>query len=246
MTENFDPNHFFDSFSEFYKKNVIGRHKLSGEPPSRLNCRYLGLIDAYKEYIQNSSILDIACMDGRWSFAAIKNDAKKVLGIEGREESVKYCYENMEKYNIPKEKYSFIVGDIFDEIIKLKPGQFDTIFCFGFLYHTPNPWGLLSEIKHLEPKYVIIDTHIARVKGPFIRLREENTEKKRAAISNKKNPQKTTVVGSPTIAALNMMLKNLGFDFKYFDWENSGLATIDGMQEYAEKKRITLVAKNLF
>jgi len=80
---------------------------------NRLNTRYQALIENNKELIKNSIILDLASYDGRWSFAALKSGAKKIVGIEGRKELVKKSNKNMEHYGIPKEKYEFYHGDIF-------------------------------------------------------------------------------------------------------------------------------------
>ncbi len=115
LEKSIDIIHFFDHFPEFYKTSKTGPF------PNRLNNRYLALIENNKEIIKNSSILDIASHDGRWSFAALKNDASKVIGVEPRENLVKNSCRNMEFYGIPKEKYHFIKGDIFQEIQKIKP-----------------------------------------------------------------------------------------------------------------------------
>ena len=122
---DYDANHFFDSFPAFYETSK------TGIAPNRLNNRYIALIHSNKEIIRNSSVLDLASHDGRWTFAAIKNDAKRVLGIEGREEQVTESFENMKKYGITPEKYSFVVGDIFEKIKELKPKEFDG---FRFVY----------------------------------------------------------------------------------------------------------------
>ena len=62
---------FFDDYSAFYKTGQTGIR------PKMLNARFHALIENNKEIIKNSTILDLASHDGRWSFAAIKNGAKK-------------------------------------------------------------------------------------------------------------------------------------------------------------------------
>ena len=102
MTDDeFDVNHFFDSFPVFYDTSS------TGSSPNRLNSRFGALIQSNKNIIKNSTILDLASHDGRWSLAALKNGAAKVFGIEAREELVKKSYENMERYKISKKSFNF-------------------------------------------------------------------------------------------------------------------------------------------
>ncbi len=172
MEKILDVNHFFDSFSEFYKTSDTGKF------PNRLNNRYFALIESNKKIISNSSILDLASHDGRWSFAALKNGASKVIGIEAKENLVKNSHKNMELYRIPKEKYNFITGNIFNEIQKIQPKTIDVVFCFGIFYHIMNHMLLLEEIKKLQPKYLILDTSVNHSKQPSILLQKEDSKKR--------------------------------------------------------------------
>ena len=83
-----------------------------------MNHRYRVLIEQNKQIIYDSRILDIASHDGRWSFAAIKNGARHVLGIEGRKKHVNNCKANF-KYNIEKDRYTFVHGDVHTELPKI-------------------------------------------------------------------------------------------------------------------------------
>ncbi len=230
---DYDVNHFFDSFTAFYDTSETGNY------PNRLNNRYIALIHSNKGIIRNSSILDLASHDGRWTFSAIKNGAKKVLGIEGREELVTKSFENMKKYGIASEKYSFVVGDIFEKIKELKPKEFDVIFCFGIFYHIMNHMLLLTEIKRLQPRYIILDTKISISNLPIIHIRKENSLLEGATIPDSSQFGNDIIVGNPSKFALEIMLNSLGFDFDYYDWENSGIKNWEFLEEYHSKKRIT-------
>lgn len=229
---NFDEKHFFDKFPEFYKTSE------TGSSPNRLNHRYLALIHSNKEIINNSSILDLASHDGRWSFAALQNGAKKVCGIEGRKELVQKSLKNMEKFEISQEKYSFIVGDIFEEIKKFKNNEFDIVFCLGIFYHIMDHMLLLNEIKQLNPKYIIMDTNVSTLKEPMISLREENSIKEANAISSGEDGK--ILVGHPSKKALELMLSHIGFDFTYYDWENSGIINWENIEDYNFKKGVSM------
>jgi len=232
--EEFDEKNFFDNYPSFFKTGKTGM------TPKRLNSRYSALIHYNKNMIKNCNILDLASHDGRWSFAAIKNGAKNVLGIEGREELVKKSIENMEKYHVPKTKYIFKHGDIFDEIKKLKPNEIDTVFCFGIFYHIMDHMLLLSEIKRLQPKYLILDTQVAVTDYPVIAIREELITDEGTAIDKYSNQNSSAIIGRPSKLALEIMLKSLGFEFAYYSWERSGIKNWDDLENYNPEKGIPL------
>ena len=215
---------FFDKYTEFYDEDSINPY------PNRLNNRYTVLIEKNIEMIRDKKILDIGSHDGRWSFAAIKNGASHVLGIELKSSMVEKAKKNMKKYNIPEEKFSFISRDIFEEISKLKPKSFDTIFCFGILYHVYNHLQLFSELKRLNSKNLILDTDVITVKRPLIKLRPERNQK--------------ALVGIPSQNAINLMLDFYGFQYDYVDWNNSGIEKWEKTMDYKNGSRVTCIIKN--
>ena len=238
METIFDVNSFFDSFPEFYKTSKTGIF------PNRLNNRYLALIDNNKNIISNSSILDIGSHDGRWSFAALKNGASKIIGIEANQFLVKNSLNNMKFYGIPKERYHFITGNIFKEIQKIKPKTIDVVFCFGIFYHIMNHMHLLAEIKKLKPKYLILDSKINPSEHPIIRLVKEDPVKEGTGVQGDFISGGDVVAGLPSKSAIELMLDSLGFEFGNYDWHNLGITNCKGLVDYKNGRRITLVAKN--
>ena len=230
---------FFDNYPEFYKTSNTKAY------PNRLNNRYFVLIENNKDLIQDQSILDIASHDGRWSFAAIKNGARQVLGIEGRKDLVDKAINNMKKYEIPEDKYEFIVGDIHEEIKTIKSDIIDVVFCFGFFYHTIHHMYLLSEIKRLNPKYLILDTVISTSDSVVIDVLEEDSNVEAYAIKNSTNYDINVVVGHPSKKALELMLNKCGFSIKYYNWHNGRIKNWEHLESYHNHARVSLVAKNL-
>jgi len=229
---------FFDSYPDFYRPPVTELKK------NRFNNRYTALIENNKKLILDSSVLDMACHDGTWSFAAIKNNAKYCLGIEGRPHLIDNAHRIFEKYEIPNEKYSFKIGDIHEEIKKLPANKFDLVFCFGFFYHTCHHLFLLSEIKRLNPKYLILDTTISPDSNPIISYNFDDPNNKLSAISDKSD-QVQVLVGRPSKSGLEMFLKYFKFDYFYYDWHSMGINDWTGLEDYRDNKRVSLVAKNL-
>ena len=228
---------FFDDYPEFFKTSS------TGSILNRLNKRYTTLIESNKSIIKNSSILDLGSHDGRWSFAAIKNGAINVLGIEGREHLVKNSHKNMELYKIPKERYSFIKGDVLEEIKKIQPETFDIVFCFGLFYHIMNHVELLEEIKRLKAKYLILDASISESDKPIIELIEEDSNVEASGIKSKYSTSNQALVGYPSKNAIELMLKNFGYSFFYYDWHNVGIENWEHIDDYHLNRRISLVAK---
>jgi len=227
---------FFDDFPKFFKTSS------TGSSPNRLNNRYTALIEFNKSLIKNSSILDLGSHDGRWSFAAIKNGAVNVLGIEGREHHVKNSHKNMQLYKIPKEQYNFRCGDVFEKIKKIQPKTFDVVFCFGLFYHIMDHMKLLEEIKRLKAKYLILDTSLSSSKKPIIELREDPSNNEGVGIKSNHSFSNKVLVGRPSKMALEMMLKSLGYSFNYYDWHNAGIENWENIEDYQLGRRISLVA----
>jgi len=219
---------FFDEYSSFYKTGQ------TGTKPKMLNARFHALIENNREIIENSTILDLANHDGRWSLAALKNGAKKVYGIEGKKELVQKGLENMKKYGVPEDKYNFVVGDIFEEIKKIPSREIDVVFCFGIFYHVSNHMELLKEIKKLQPKYLILDTEINKSKLPIVRFRKEPYYTPDSTISFEK-----FIAGRPSQSALIMMLGALDFKITYYNWEKN-IRDWKGLEIYSSENSILL------
>jgi len=158
---------FFDQYPKFYESGI-------NSSANRMQQRFNAIIENNEKIIKNSTVLDLASHDGRWSFAALKNGAKFSTGIEGRKSKVEKSYELMKEYDVQNEKFEFIHGDVHKEISKIESGKYDVVFCLGFFYHTLRHEFLISEIKRISPKFLILDTMINQNEGPTIRLRSEN------------------------------------------------------------------------
>ena len=222
---------FFDKYPRYYSTSV------TGSAANRLNCRHRALIVENETAIAGKSVLDIASHDGRWSFAALSIGAKRVLGIEAREHLVTSAAETFQEYNVAKDRYGFIQGDIFEEIDKIEPRSIDTVFCFGFFYHTVHQYLLLSKIARLKPQCLIIDTLIELHPADAIFVMTEDTEGEgNVALAGAKR----TVVGRPTRSALELMLGSFGWTAHYYDWHHAGIRQWDYLQDYHEGWRISL------
>lgn len=134
--------------------------------PNRLNWRAEILLSKNQKAIKGKTILDLASHDGRFSWACLELGASYVTGVEGRDYLVQVATKNLTGLGCEPDRFSFIQGDVFDYLREVKPGEFDTILCFGLFYHIVEHNQLLAMIRRIQPAYFILDTSIAR--GTFI------------------------------------------------------------------------------
>lgn len=221
---------FFDRYPRFYQTGMVGA------APNRLNSRHRALIEANLDCIQGSSILDLASHDGRWSFAALKAGARHLLGIEAQAHLTETARETFRAYEIAPDAFCFATDDIYNRLPNIPVSSIDTVFCFGFLYHTMHHQMLLSMISRLRPKFLILDSCVSASADAII---EVKTEKTPAATA----PMPTmSVVGYPSRRALEMMLENCGFRARYVDWREMHIRDWSGIEDYRDGVRVTLRA----
>lgn len=221
----YDPDRFFERFSRFVETSE------TGSVLDRLNARYRGLIHANRALINGSSVLDLASHDGRFSFAALQNGASRVVGVECEPGLVEKCVANMDHYNVPRDRYQFITGDMFEELETAE--RCDIVFCFGILYHVNDHMLLLSRIAASDPRAVIVDTNISQLEPAIIEIRNPLTG----------SPPRLggQLEGYPSKAALDAMFASFGWTCSYFDWTRSGLLNRPQMDDYRTGRRVTAI-----
>ena len=225
---------FFDQYSRFLSTSNTRAEA------DRLNQRHRALIESNVEVIRGRRVLDLASHDGRWSLSAKQAGAEYVLGIEARERLVEEARRNMQEYGVPG--VEFIQGDVMVELDRLEPGQFDTVFCFGFLYHTSEHMALLRKIARLKPSSIAIDTAICTQSGNLIEVRDEATFREGRAATAELGTD-YAVVGKPTKAALELMLRAVDFtSVRYYDWRNAGIQRWNDLKDYYLGTRISATA----
>ncbi|MDP3765321.1 MAG: class I SAM-dependent methyltransferase [Nanoarchaeota archaeon] len=82
--------------------------------------------------IKGKNILEAGCGTSE-SLVRIAKKAKKVTGLDLSNKSISLSKANFRMHNIPKEKYSLVLGDIHK--MKLEDGRFDITFNAGVIEH---------------------------------------------------------------------------------------------------------------
>jgi predicted RNA methylase len=130
--------------------------------PNRLNWRCEILLARNRAAIAGKRVLDLASHDGVFSYACLKLGASHVTGVEGRESLIKSAADNLIALGCSPEQFNFVQGDVFDYLKEVKAGEFNTILCFGIIYHTIRQTELLTEAKRIRPDFLILDTFLQR------------------------------------------------------------------------------------
>jgi hypothetical protein len=220
-----DQRPFFERFDRFVETSG------TGHDVHRLNARYEVLINANAGLLRDARVLDLASHDGRFSFAALQNGARHVVGIEHDDLIVEKCLTNFASYGVPQDDYEFVVGDVFEYLRSAE--RVDVVFCFGLLYHIHDHMMLLTLIAELQPRALIVDTNITMREAAVIELR--NPVRGHPPVLG------SELEGYPSRAALDAMLASFGWTYEYFDWPNAALAEDSSMQDYRAGRRVTAV-----
>lgn len=212
---------------------------------NRLNWRTELLLSRNTEKIVGKRVLDLACIDGRFSYAAKLLGAKHVTGVEAREESLSKAVTLFKSNQI--EQAEFIVSDLFEYLPKVEKGSFDVILCFGFLYHTTKQHEFFKEINRIKPEYLFLDTAVFKnsywlsktgIKKPScLHLVTENHEEGMNTIDE------TDIAYWPSDSYLEQMLSFCGYKFSKLNYKSAGIKKWDGLLSYKKGHRSSYIAE---
>lgn len=212
---------------------------------NRFNWRSEILLVQNKSLIEGKTILDLACNNGRMSYPCLALGAKKVIGIEARQELIKQGQEYLKDDDL-KNRMEFIQADIFDYLTSAEVKSFDTILCFGFLYHTVRQIDFFRQIKRLSPNNIIIDTSIATNyiwygkksflnKPPMLLMIQEDSSKTSDTTDD------DGIAFWPTKSFLEKMFDVIKYDYKQLDYIKT-VKDWDGLGDYKKGLRVSYIA----
>lgn len=209
---------------------------------NRLNLRHYFIIESNAKAIKGACVLDLASHDGRWAWAFAKAGAKKVVGIEAREELVK-LFEGYPNDDV-KNNIELFVGDIYEKIEELaKNGeQFDVVGVLGIFYHIMDHYRLFKLIRSLSPRLIIVDSEfIVNKKWPMISISCEDTRKDLNSTAHFSGQTKAPI-GIVSLKGIEVMANTLGYTIKWADWESIPVEARKPVYDYyrpGDKRRFT-------
>ena len=221
---------------------------------NRLNHRCEILLTRNLHAIRNKNILDIASHDGTFSYACLQLGANYVVGVEPRSQLVQDATKNLISLGHETSEFTFIKDDIFNYLPTVEPGQFDTILCFGFFYHTTRQTELLAQVRRIKPRYFILDTCVEKYKIPESELRGFHRWECRATAGYLafyyENParevatiQPTGLTATPTKSLVEALLGDYGFKFKQLHWSEEDIDNWYGITDYKNQTAVSYLAE---
>lgn len=224
-------------------------HAEGGKAPdfNRINWRCELLLTRNKEAIKDKKVLDIACNNGRLSYPCLLLGAKQVTGIEVRQELIDKGKEYLAGTEYA-DKMNFVKSDVFEYLESLQPGEFDTILCLGFLYHTVKQVEFFRQIKRIAPTNVIIDTNVfknylwlgksifSQPKPPCLFMITEDPKETRNTFDS------DGVAFWPTKSFLETMFAGIGYSYKQILYTKQDIKDWSAMEDYKKGYRISYIA----
>ena len=218
------------------------RNRSATEQRNRMSERYEALFASNRDIFEGARVLDLASHDGRFSMAALHTGAAHVTGVEVRQSLVDKAQETFEFYGRDPETYRFVCGDVF-EVLEREKFDVDVVLCLGYLYHTYRHTELMYRMHHLAPRHLIVDTMVTPGADPILKLvREPDAEDIRSAAQDAWSVDRVLVL-RPSVPALQMLVRNYGFEVESMhDWKSqlAGRLPMPGLDGYATGKRVTL------
>lgn len=189
----------------------------------RLDERYKRIIKPHIKFIKDKTILDLGCYNGRWSYAALKNGAKYVIGVDGRNNII-----------LKDDKFKFIQSDVFNINIEEK---IDTIFCLGLFYHIIDHFRFFEIMDSFNPETIILDTHLINTDEHIIRIRKED--------NNYELNSLIPLCGIASKGTLDYFCEYFDYNIKYIEWNGQVTKnTWDYFTNDKEKRYTILLRKN--
>ena len=200
----------FDRYPK-YKRNARDRQ--------RMNLRHRFCVDAMKPYFEGKRVLDLASHDGRWAFCYAEAGAKRVVGVEGRQDLID-AFGEFPNPRI-KARVELYPGDAADFMLGLTAvgERYDFVAILGFYYHTMEHYRLLALARDLGAQTICIDSEFVISDNAMIQVVMETTDKASNAIATL-GAQNMAVIGIPSLRATEQMADVLGYDVTWLDWDS--------------------------
>lgn len=162
--------------------------------------------------------IDVACNQGWFATQIAVRGAKKVMGLDIRD-------EHLEMANVVKEigglhALTYMNKNLFD-LDASEVGEYDITLFLGILYHLENPMGALRKVRSVTKNFCVIETQVARTSPQLEILNGSDTTPKKgggigvfpADENHVQNGMSVAIV--PTLNALYQMLYAAGFKRLY-------------------------------
>ncbi|NIQ03951.1 MAG: methyltransferase domain-containing protein [Nitrospinaceae bacterium] len=233
---------YFDQDSPFLKEDTRGKRWAIPYHYECLNGRVDTLLARQVDAVQDCRILDLACHMGTFAFAALQLGARFVHGVDTEPGMTAKGRELLQRSEIADSSYLIENKDVFEFLEQSGPDSFDTLFCFGMLYYTTEPLRLLTLMKKVAKRCILLDTFTARYAAlqgkdahqyfphitdemldlPILLTSLTQSEKKDYRLPNsfKYKGKDLSLTTFPSRALLEIWFQTLEMDYTLLQWED--------------------------
>jgi SAM-dependent methyltransferase len=204
----------------------------------RLQERNKRIIEANLDVLAKRRIVDLACNNGRWSYAALVAGAESVVGVDGRTENVEQAKSILRKLNTGG-SYRFEVNDIFDWLYINRMEPVDTILCLGVYYHIMDHYRLLTLMTQTSASTIIIDSAFVRSFRNSVHIHIEDPRVHPNALPRFEG-QQAEFAGFVSLGLMIQMAWNLGFNCRPIVWDPRKVENKLSVRDYMIGRRYTL------
>ncbi len=127
----------------------------AGDNPS--DTLYGRLIETYAP---GRSFVDVCCMyfmHGAVAYHAEQHGAKKVTAFDAMDATPEFLQERQRRSS----RVRYVQGDLDARNLDKTLGKHDVVWCTGLLYHTPEPFRVISDLLSVAREYVILGSKTA-------------------------------------------------------------------------------------
>ena len=106
--------------------------------------------------LKNTSILDVGCGDGTFTFEIFKEvKPKKIVGFACAEKAIRVAINSIRKHD--KGKIKFLCANVYRSHKFFKKNSFDTIIIRGVLHHLSKPEKAIKSLKNIASKIIVLE-----------------------------------------------------------------------------------------
>jgi hypothetical protein len=129
-----------------------GRRKLRMDFPERRR-------ELVRRLAPGTTFIDIGGMwnaHGEMAFLAEECGADRVVMFDAMEPTAEFAGEHERRGS----RVEFVRGDLHDPAAIAELGAFDVVWCTGVIYHSPNPFGQLEQLRRICRRDLLLGSHV--------------------------------------------------------------------------------------
>jgi len=118
-----------------------------------------GRYEWVRQLAPGKSFIDLGGMwgvNGRIAFLAEEVGAERVVLFDVMDPTDEFLSEHALRHS----SVTYIQGDLADDVAIAGLGRFDVVWCTGLIYHSPNPYQLIMNLRQLTRERLVLGTHV--------------------------------------------------------------------------------------